>query len=61
MSRIMDDFLPPDLSDMSTDDLCDLMLACWMSNDKSDRVFAKACRDEIAKRKPEDNKTQEAL
>lgn len=48
----MDEFLPPDLSDMSNDDLCAMMLACGMSNDQSDRQFVKACRDELAKRKP---------
>jgi len=29
------------------------MLACGMSNDPTDKAFAKACRDELAKRKPE--------
>ncbi|MES2973340.1 MAG: hypothetical protein V4757_07010 [Pseudomonadota bacterium] len=46
-------FEAPDLSDMSTDDLCAMMLACGMSNDRSDRDFAKACRDELARRKPQ--------
>ena len=49
----MDEFERPDLSNMTTDDLCGLMLACGLSDDKSDKAFAKACRDEIAKRKPE--------
>ena len=49
----MDEFERPDLSDMTTDDLCGLMLACGLSDDESDKAFAKACRDEIAKRKPE--------
>ena len=43
----------PDLSHMSTNDLCALMFATATSNDKSDKDFAMACRDEIAKRKPE--------
>jgi hypothetical protein len=43
----------PDLSEVPTQDLCGLMLACSCSNDKSDRDFVKACRDEIARRKPE--------
>ena len=47
-----EELLPPDLSDMSNADLCQLMLVCGMSNDKSDQMFAKACRDELARRKP---------
>lgn len=42
----------PDLSDVPTADLCDLMLVCAFNNDPSDRFFAAACRDETAKRKP---------
>ena len=42
----------PDLSMMSNDDLCSLMLATGMSNDPSDKAFCRACRDELAKRKP---------
>jgi hypothetical protein len=42
----------PDLGYMSTADLVELMLACGMSSDPSDKEFAKACRDEIARRKP---------
>ena len=49
----MIDFEAPDLSDMSNDDLCAMMLACGMSGDPSDAAFVKACRDELAKRKPE--------
>lgn len=41
----------PDLSHMDKNDLCALLLACGMSDDPSDRVFAKACRDELARRK----------
>ena len=48
----MDELLPPDLSDMPTPDLCELMQACGISNDPSDKMFVKACRDELAKRKP---------
>jgi hypothetical protein len=48
----------PDLSDVPTDDLAGLLLACAMSNDPSDRAFAKACRDEIARRKPSREKEQ---
>lgn len=50
-------FESPDLSDMPTDDLVALMCGCSYSHDPSDKSFAKACRDEIAKRKlePEDN------
>ena len=47
-----EEFEAPDLSDMPINDLCGLMLACSMSKDKSDQLFAKACRDEIARRKP---------
>ncbi len=46
----------PDLSSVPTQDLCGLMLACALSDDKSDREFAKACRDEIARRKPSETK-----
>lgn len=42
---------PPDLSHMDKRDLCALLLECGMSNDPSDRAFAKACRDELARRK----------
>ena len=48
----MEAFEPPDFSETSTDDLCGMMLACGASEDESDKMFAKACRDEIAKRKP---------
>lgn len=41
----------PDLSHMDKDGLCALLLTCGMSNDPSDRAFAKACRDELARRK----------
>lgn len=51
----MSEFEQPDLSDMSSDDLCAMMLGCGMSNDPSDQAFVKACRDELAKRKPETN------
>ena len=47
-----DELLPQDLSDMPTPDLCNLLLACGMSNDPSDRMFVRACRDELTKRKP---------
>jgi len=46
-------FETPDLSMMSNDDICALMLATGMSNDPSDKAFCKACRDELAKRKPQ--------
>lgn len=49
----MDNYQAPDLSEMTNDDLCALMLACGMSDDQSDKMFVKACRDELAKRKPE--------
>jgi hypothetical protein len=42
----------PDLSEVSTQDLIGMMLGCGLSNDPSDKQFAKFCRDEIAKRKP---------
>ena len=51
----MDDFADykaPDLSHMSTDDLCQLLLMTGGSREETDKKFAKACRDEIAKRKP---------
>jgi hypothetical protein len=41
----------PDVSHMSKNDLCILLFACGLSNDPSDRAFAKACRDELARRK----------
>lgn len=40
------------LSSLSVNDICAMMLACGMSNDKSDRAFAKECALELAKRKP---------
>ena len=46
-----DELPPPDLSDTPKNDLCALMLACGMSNDPSDKMFVRACRDELAKRK----------
>ena len=49
----MDNYQVPDLSEMTNDDLCALILACGMSNESSDKAFVKACRDELAKRKPE--------
>lgn len=55
-----DEFLPPDLSDISTDDLAYLMIECGLSRDKSDQMFAKACRDEIAKRKIIPNQQKES-
>jgi len=45
------ELLPPDLSHTPTQDLCMLMMDCSMSDDPSDKMFAKACRDELAKRK----------
>lgn len=45
----------PPLADMDTSDICSLMLACGMSADKSDREFARTCRDELKRRKPEDD------
>lgn len=47
----MSEYEAPDLSHMTTDELCQLMIVCAMSNEQSDRDFAKACKDEIAKRK----------
>jgi hypothetical protein len=44
--------LPPDLSEFSTNDICLMLLACSLGNDKSDIGFIKACRSEISKRKP---------
>lgn len=40
----------PDLSHMPTPELVMLMAACGSSDDPSDKEFAKACRDEIARR-----------
>ena len=45
----------PDLSGMDSDGLCAMLLMCGRSSDPTDRAFAKACRDELAKRKPEVN------
>lgn len=42
----------PDLADIPESDLCALMMACSMSDDPTNKAFAKACRDELAKRKP---------
>lgn len=42
----------PDVSMMSDIDLIEMILACGMSSDKSDRAFAKVCVTELAKRKP---------
>jgi hypothetical protein len=41
----------PDLSHMSIPDLIAMASECIGSPDESDREFAKACRDELAKRK----------
>jgi len=46
-------FEAPDLTNMSSDDLCAFMIACGTSEDPSDKAFVKACRDELAQRKPE--------
>lgn len=51
--RARDSFELPDLSDMPELDLVMLMGQCGRSNDPSDKAFAKACRDELARRKPE--------
>jgi len=51
-----EEYLPPDLSHLSITEVCALMLQCGMSEDKSDRDFANACRDELARRKPEKKK-----
>lgn len=41
----------PDVSHMSRDDLCALIVATGQSKDPSDIAFAKACVAELAKRK----------
>ena len=46
-------FEAPDLTSMSSDDLCTFMIACGMCEDPSDKAFVKACRDELAQRKLE--------
>ena len=43
----------PAFQDMPVDDLVRLMMACSMSNDPTDKAFAKACREEIKRRKPD--------
>lgn len=43
---------PPDLSRSSTADVIALMAECGASADPSDQMFARACRDELATRKP---------
>lgn len=43
----------PDLSHMTTMELVMLMGACGRSEDQSDKDFAKFCREEIKRRKPE--------
>jgi len=48
----------PDLSHMSVDDLAALLIGCSMSNDATDKQFAKFCRDEISKRKPAINRAR---
>lgn len=48
-----DDFIPdpPDTSKMSLDELCAMLLLTGGSKDPGDQVYAKACREELAKRK----------
>ena len=48
----MDNFEAPDLTHMSQLDLLLLMRQCGLSDDPSDKSFAKACRDELSRRKP---------
>lgn len=43
----------PDLSGMDNDTLCAMLILCGRSDDPTDKAFAKACRDQLAKRKPE--------
>ena len=43
----------PALKDMPLADLTALMMACALSHDRTDQEFAKACREEIKRRKPE--------
>ena len=43
----------PDLSHTPTSDLAAMMIVCGMSNDPSDKQFAKFCREEISRRKPD--------
>jgi hypothetical protein len=50
-----DELLPLDLSETTTPELIALMMACGLSDDPSNRMLAKACRDELAKRKPDNN------
>jgi hypothetical protein len=52
------EFEPPDLSETPISDLCEMLIACGLSNHESDVFFAKCCRDEIARRKPEPTDTQ---
>ena len=47
-----EEFETPDLSGASDADLCRLMFVTGLSNDPSDKAFCKACRDELARRKP---------
>src|SRR5690606_14881707 len=42
----------PALKDMPTNELATLMMACTLSRDPLDKVFAKACREELKRRKP---------
>lgn len=46
------DFPPDDLSDVPEADLVGMMLACGTSNHPTDKAHVKACRDELARRKP---------
>lgn len=43
---------PPELGHMTAKELSGLMLACAFSRDKSDQMFAIACREELKRRKP---------
>jgi hypothetical protein len=43
----------PALREMTNFELVMLMGQCGKSDDPSDKAFAKACRDELASRKPE--------
>lgn len=43
----------PDLTQTSTDDIVVMLMTCGLSRDPDDQAFAKACRDELARRKPQ--------
>lgn len=48
----MDKIERPDLSNMDTQEIAQMLIICGASDEESDRQFAKFCADELKRRKP---------